>query len=111
MGWFDDEDSEDDADCAPKCEQGQPNEEDDPLDAYMKSLGNGDNGPSRPRAQRLDVENADELDPVHLRVLLRVVAAEDARSDDAGLENLFHGSASSEICRVARRLPQGRERV
>ena len=101
MGWFDEEDSEDDADCAPKCEQGQPNEEDDPLDAYMKSLGNGDNGPSRPRAQRLDVENADEatshwVEPSSDHPVSHEMEADDTkRASKAALENDFRQASSS----------------
>ena len=78
MGWFDDNDSDDDEE---KHEQQQTvantdanvntstkkvlenkinDDDDDPLDVYMKALDDVAPSKSKSRAERLDVENAEE---------------------------------------------------
>lgn len=71
MGWFDDDDSDDSDEEEEKEPVAKPaadetltlqplnDDEEDPLDAYMKSLEQAA-APSVPRAERLDVDNDDE---------------------------------------------------
>ena len=81
MGWFDDDDSDGEDEHKPKAVDNHDNEE-DPLDAYMKSL---EHPPTEianalPRAARLDVENEDE-GTLHWKE--RLVDSEDDEADAA----------------------------
>jgi hypothetical protein len=103
MGWFDDDDSdgEDEEETKPKALSDHPNDDshdEDPLDAYMKTLvapAVMETLPNaHPRSQRLDMDNEDEA-TIHWKE--RVVVKDEQEVDAKHLlASTFHKAGSKQ---------------
>ncbi|KAI2510732.1 DEAD box helicase-like protein [Fragilaria crotonensis] len=99
MGWFDDDDSDGEDEQKPKALD-TPDDDEDPLDAYMKSLETPQSTQANapPRPDRLDVENEDE-GTIHWKER-RVESEEDeidaARQAHHALSSTFHKAGSKQ---------------
>jgi CRISPR/Cas system-associated endonuclease/helicase Cas3 len=103
MGWFDEDDSDEEEEVT-AAGSANADEEEDPLDAYMKSLQ--PDTPSKPRAERLDVDNADEATS-HWKERAVCIAAEQKQEEERvassqastaaqeALDSTFHKAATS----------------
>jgi ATP-dependent RNA helicase DDX42 len=101
MGWFDeDDDSEEEQTTAKKQSNQAAGEDEDTLDAFMKTLDA--NATHRaPRAERLDVENADEATSHWTECAVEKRTSEEDEEDDPtrasqqALESMFHKAGAA----------------
>ena len=120
MGWFDDNDSDDDEE---KHEQQQTvantdanvntstkkvlenkindDDDDDPLDVYMKALDDVAPSKSKSRAERLDVENAEEAtshwkEPTSTQQVVTIDDTQSKRASEEALASGFHKAGDTQ---------------